>query len=143
MPKNDWTKDRDICESINTKTNKTKLTQRQRKTTGTPGGYKFAPRLVKHLYRAMLSEPARTRLVWANLLFVLPVTFGHTSACLSQAFNSFAAIRFTLKRPAPCSAVLRHSTLSWGAVVHCSALMPKALRSSKKHPVRYFPWSSK
>ena len=34
----------------------------------------------------------------------------------------------------PSSTVLRHYTSSWAAVVHWSALMPKALRSSKKHP---------
>ena len=51
-----------------------------------------------------------------------------------------AAIRFAMKCSAPCSAVLRHSPSSWAAVVHWSALMPKALRSSRKHPIYSFFW---
>ena len=48
-----------------------------------------------------------------------------------------------MKCSAPCSAVLRHSrSSSWAAVVHWSALMPKALRSSRKHPIHSFSWPS-
>ena len=46
--------------------------------------------------------------------------------------------------PAPCSTVLNHSPSPWAAVVHWSALMPKALRSSRKHPIySSFPWPPK
>ena len=39
----------------------------------------------------------------------------------------------------PCSAVLRNSLSSWAAVVHYwSALIPKALRSYRRHPVHSF-----
>ena len=62
---------------------------------------------------------------------LLPVTFGHTTPAL--VFSE--AIHFAVKYSAPCSAVLRHSPSSWAAVVHWSALMPKALRSSRKHPI--------
>ena len=34
---------------------------------------------------------------------------------------------------------LRHSTSSWAVVVHWSALMPKALGSSRKHHITIFP----
>ena len=55
----------------------------------------------------------------------------------SLAFS--AAIHFVMKLSTPRSVVLRHSPSSWIAVVHWSALMPKALRSSRKHPIHpYF-----
>ena len=76
----------------------------------------------------------RVRLLWAILSLVLPVTFGHTTACRSPALAFPTAIHFAMKH----SAVLRHSPSSWAAVAHWSALMPKALRSSKKHPVHSF-----
>ena len=88
----------------------------------------------------MASDPARTRLFWAILSLVLPVTFGHTIACRSLALAFSAAIYFAMKRVALYSAVLRHFSSSWAAVVHWSALIPKALRSSKKHPIHSFPW---
>ena len=65
--------------------------------------------------------------------------FGHTTACRSPALAFSATIHFAMKCSAPCSAVLRHSPSSWAAVVHWSALMPKALRSSRKHPIHSFP----
>ena len=86
----------------------------------------------------MANELARTRLLWAILSLVLVVTFGRTTACRRPALPFSAAIHFAIKRSAPCSAVLRHSPLSWTAVVHWSALIPNALRSSRKHPVHYF-----
>ena len=55
----------------------------------------------------MVSEAARTRLLWAILSLVLPVTFGDTTACLSPAPTFSAAIYFTVKRSAPFPAVLR------------------------------------
>ena len=62
----------------------------------------------------------------------------HTTACSCPALTFSAAIRFTMFCSALCSAVLRHFPSSWAAVVHWSALMPKALRSSRKHPIYYF-----
>ncbi|CAM9787777.1 unnamed protein product, partial [Ascophyllum nodosum] len=86
------------------------------------------------------SEPARARLLWAILCLVLTVTFGRTTACRSPALVFSATIHFSMKCSTPCSAVLRHCPSSWTAVVHRSALMPKALRSSRKHPIHSFPW---
>ena len=73
----------------------------------------------------MASEPARARLLWAILSLVLPVTFRHTTVCRSPALGFSAAIHFAMKRSAPCATVLCHLPLSWAAVVHWSALMPK------------------
>ena len=86
------------------------------------------------------SDPARVRLLWAILFLVLAVTFGHTTACRSPALATSAAIHLAMKCSAPCSAVLRHPPLSWAAVVHWSALMPKALRSSRKYLIHSFSW---
>ena len=82
----------------------------------------------------MVSKPVRSRLVRAIRSLVLSVTFGHTAACRCSALAFSAAIHFAMKRSAPCSTVLRHSPSSWVALVYWSALMPKALRSSRKHP---------
>ena len=79
-------------------------------------------------------------MLWAILSLVLPVTFGHTTACRSLALVFSAMIHFAIKCSAPCSAVLRYFPSSWAAVVHWSALMPKALRSSRKHPIHSFSW---
>ena len=78
----------------------------------------------------MVSEPAQSRLLRAILSLVLPVTFGHTTACRSLGLAFSAAIHFAMKRSAPCSVVLRHFPSSWAAVVHWSALMPKAGNTS-------------
>ena len=43
-----------------------------------------------------------------------------------------------MKRSAPNSAVLRHPPSSWAAVVHWSALIPKAQMSSRRHPIHSF-----
>ena len=77
-------------------------------------------------------------MLWDILRLALPVTFRHNTARRSLALEFSAAIHFAMKRSAPCSAVLRHSPLSWATVVHWSALIPKALRSSRKHPVHSF-----
>ena len=61
----------------------------------------------------MVSGPARARLLWAILSLVLPVTFGHTTACRSPALAFSAAIHFAMKRSAPRSAVLRYSPSPW------------------------------
>ena len=89
----------------------------------------------------MASKPARARSLWAIPSLVLPATFGRTTACRSPALALSAAIHYAMKRPAPCSAVLRHSPSSWAAVVRWSALVPKALRSSRKHLIHYFSWA--
>ena len=46
--------------------------------------------------------------------------------------------RHVMFRPLFCRSASFPS--SWGAVVHWLALMPKALRSSRKHPIHSFPW---
>ena len=94
----------------------------------------------------MASEPAQTHLLWAIILsLALPVRFGHNTTSVVHAVvlpSTFStAIHFDMNRSAPCSAVLRHSPSSWAAVVHWSALIPKALRSSRKHPINSFSWS--
>ena len=87
------------------------------------------------------SEPVRACLLWAILSMVLRIIFGHsTTACCSPALAFSAAVHFARKRPAPCSTVLRHSPSSLAAVVHLSLLIPKALRSSRKHPMHSFSW---
>ena len=91
-------------------------------------------------YSTRASEPARARLLWANLSLILPVTFGHTTACRSPALAFSAAIHFAMKYSAPYSAVLRRPPSSWIAVVYWSALMPKSLRSSRKHSTHSFSW---
>ena len=89
----------------------------------------------------MASEPAQTRLLWAIMSLVLPVTFGYTTtACQSPALTFSAAFHFAMKRFATCSAVLRHSPSSRAAVVQWLALIPKALRSSRRHPIYSFFW---
>ena len=62
----------------------------------------------------------------------------------SPALAFSIAINFAMKRPAPCSTVVRHSPPSWAAVVHWSALISKALRSFRKHPIHssFFSLSS-
>ena len=89
----------------------------------------------------MASEPARARLFWVILSLVLLATFEHTTACRSPALGFSTAIHYTVRRSAACSDVPRHSPSVWAAaVVHWSALMPKALRSSRKHPIHSFLW---
>ena len=62
----------------------------------------------------------------------------HTITCRSPALAFPAATHFAMKRSAPCSSTLRHSPSSWAKVVHWSALIPKALRSSRRHPIHSF-----
>ena len=68
-------------------------------------------------YSTMASEPVQTRLLWAVLILVLPVTLEHTTAWRSPALAFSAAVNFALKRSVPCSTVLRHSASSRAAVV--------------------------
>ena len=87
----------------------------------------------------MIREPARAHLLWTILSLALPVTFGHTTAYRNLALVFSAAIHFNMmKCCGACSAVLRHPPSSRVAVVHWSALIPKALRSSRRHPVPSF-----
>ena len=103
----------------------------------TPGGYKFAPLVACQLWRANRNDPACFGL--SILSLVLPVTFGHaTTACHSPAVAFSATINFAMKHAAPCSAVFCHSHSSWTVVGHWSALIPKALTPSRKHPIHSF-----
>ena len=102
----------------------------------TPGEYNFAPLMTNKLWRAN-----QTRLLWAILSWVLPGTSGHTTAFRNPALILSAAIYFAIKRSAPCSAILRHSSSSWAAVVHWSALIPEALKSLRKHLIHPFPYT--
>ena len=100
----------------------------------TPGGYKLAPPVASQQGRANQREPACFGLS-------SPWSFPSRSGiCRSPALVFSATIHFAMKCSAPCSAVLRHSPSSWAAVVHWSALMPEAMRSSRKHPVYSFSW---
>ena len=83
---------------------------------------------------------ATSTLVWAILSLVLPVMFRHITAYRSSPTLAFsAAIYFAMKRSAPCSAVLHHPPSSWSTViVHWSALIQKALRSSRRHLTHSF-----
>ena len=105
----------------------------------TPGGYKFAPLVVSQQGKGDRTSTSPLALGYI-LSLVLSITFGHTAACRSPVLASSTAIHFTMKSSAPCSTVLRQSPSSWTVVVHWSALMPKALRSSRKHPTHSFSW---
>ena len=102
----------------------------------TPGGYKFAALVAS---QTMASKPARACLLWAILSLIIPVKFGHTTACRSPAPAFSEAIHLAIKCSAPCSAVLRHFPSIWTTVIHWSMLMSVALRSSRKHPFTFFP----
>ena len=141
--KNDWTKGRGFNESIKTKTKQNKTNVRPEKdvttpANQTPGGYKFAPLVASQKRRASQHEPACFAL---SSLWSFPSRSSITTACRSPALAFPAAIDFAIKCPAPRSAVLRHSPSSRAAAIHWSALMPKALRPSRKHPTRSFSWS--
>ena len=75
-------------------------------------------------YSTMASEPKGARLLWNILSFILPIMFGHMTACCSPALAISATIHYAMKRSTPCSAVLHRSPSSSAAVVHLSALMP-------------------
>ena len=75
---------------------------------------------------------------WAILSLVLPVTFGHVTACRSAALAFSPAIHFVMNNSAPCFAVLCHSSSSWATIVHLSGWMPKTLRSYRRHPTHSF-----
>ena len=92
---------------------------------------------LRRIWSTMVREPARARLLWAILSSVPPLTFGHNinTAHRSPVLTFSAAIHFAMKRSAPCSTVLHHSPSSWAAVIHWSALIPKALRPSSRHTI--------
>ena len=103
----------------------------------TPGGYKFTPLVASQQGRANQHEPACFGL---SSSWAFPLRSGMPLHAVVQPWFFSATIHFAMKCAAPCSAVLRHSPSSWAAVVHWSALMPKALRSSRKHFINSFSW---
>ena len=119
------------------KRSKTKQKQHQRKTPW----HLQTKRQEDTSSRNKDGRTSTSPLALGYLSLVPPVTFGHTTACRSPALASSATINFAIKCSALCSTVLRHSPSSWTAVVHWPALMPKALRSSRKHSIHYyFSW---
>ena len=128
------TKGRGFNRSIKMKTkqNRTKITPEKdvmASANQTPGGYKFAPLVASTQGRTNQHERACFRL---SSPWFISVTFGDTSACRNPALACSAATNLAMKCSAPCSVVLFHFPSSWAASVHWSALMPKALRSSRK-----------
>ena len=106
----------------------------------TPGGYKFESLVAIRQGRANRTSPLA--LGYPLLGPSCHVRVYDCKPC-SPALASSAAIHFAMRCSAPCSTVLRHSPLSRAAVVHWSALMPKAPRSSRKHPIQSSFSSSK
>ena len=87
----------------------------------------------------MASEPSRARLLWAILSLVLPVTFGHTTACRSPGLAFSTVIHYATKRCAPCSAALRHTSSSRDAFVHWSCQTESSeIHQEKPHPLLFF-----
>ena len=103
----------------------------------TPGGHKFAPLVASQHGRANQDERACFGLYspWPFQSRLGIPLHAVVQPCFFQQM-----VHFAMKSSAPCSAVLRHSPSSWAAVIHWSALMPKALRSSRKHPIHSFSW---
>ena len=80
-----------------------------------PGGHKFAPLVASQQGRANQHEPACFGVPspWS-----FPSRSGIPLHAVVQPLFFSAAIHFAMKCSAPCSAVLRHSSSSWAAVVH-------------------------
>ena len=119
-----------------TKTKNKILTPDKRNMTSanhTPGGYRFVPLEANQLWRENQPENACFGLSYPSL--ALPVTLRHSTACRSPALALSVSIYFAMRRSALSSTALRQSRSSWAAVVHRSALIPKALRSSRKHSI--------
>ena len=96
---------------------------------------------LRHLWLVNKGERNSTSpLALSYPLLGLPVRFGHTTVCRSPALAFSATIHFAMKCSAPCSAVLHHSPSFWASVVQWSALIPKALRSPRRHPIHSFSW---
>ena len=102
----------------------------------TPGGQKFAPLVANQQGRANQHEPA-----CFGLSFPWPFP-SHSGIPLHAIVQPWFLLHYPFCHEMfrPLFAVLRHSPSSWAAVVHWSALMPKALRSSKKPPIHSFAW---
>ena len=101
----------------------------------TPGGYKFAP--------LVASQQCGERTSTSPLALGYPLLgiSRHVRAygCMpwsSPSFRCSGPFRREMFRP--LSAILRHSPSSWAAVVHWSALMPKALSSSRRYLIHSF-----
>ena len=70
--------------------------------------------LINYAWRANHHEHACFRLITSGSF---PSRSGiHIYVCRSTALTFSVAIHFAMKRPTPCSAVLRHSPSSWAAV---------------------------
>ena len=103
-----------------------------------PGGYKFAPPVVNQLWQA--NQPKH-----ACFGLYSPYSFPSRSDILLHAVQASPGCL--------CSDPFRHETflplfrrlatfpltMTWAAVVYWSALIPKALRSSRRHPIHFFP----
>ena len=100
----------------------------------TPGGHKFAPLVGSQQGRANQPSPLALGL---SSPWSFPSRSGIPLHAVVQPL--FFLQRSILPRNVP-PLVLRHFPSSWAAVVHWSALMPKALRSSRKHPIHSFSW---
>ena len=141
ISKDDRTKGRGFNDSIKTKTKqkKTNVTPEKDVMTSakqTPGGPKFAPLVASQQGRANQNEPA-----CFGLSSSWPFCHVRAYHCMpSSSLGFLCNDQFRHEMFPSCSAVLRHSPSSWAAVVHWSALMPKALRSSMKHPIHSFSW---
>ena len=76
----------------------------------------------RHLW--LIDDDERTSTNTLALGYPLIGPSGHVRAyyCMPQSNPGFsAAIHFTMKRSAPCSAALYHLPSSWAAIVHSSA----------------------
>ena len=70
------------------------------------------------------SESARARLLWAILFLVLPVTFGHTTACRSPALTLYASSTLP-KRLTPLT---EPSSGQYSSVLACHRIRSRSIR---------------
>ena len=97
----------------------------------TPGGYKFAP--------LVASQPGRANQLALGYLLLGPSRHVRVYDCMPKSSPGFLCsdqfCHETFRRPAP------FPPFSWATVVPWwSVLMPKALRSSRKHPIHSCSW---
>ena len=93
-----------------------------------------------HLWLVDKGERTSTSPLALGYPLLGPSRHVRTYDCMRSPALAFSAtIHFAMKCSGPCSAILSHSLSRWAAaVVHWSTLMPKALRSSRKHPIIFF-----